>query len=75
MKHFPTPPETKDNSWFRQALFNNSNILTKIPTQNAKGYKLTHLEPIYFGFPPNCSLKLCDIYNGGTIKTQEDLAF
>ena len=73
MKNFPTPPQTKDNSWFRQALFNNSNIVTKIPTHNAKGYKVTHLEPIYFGFPPNCCLKISDIYNGGSLKSQEDI--
>ena len=64
VKNFPTQPGSKDNSWFRQALFQNSNIVTKIPTQNARGYKMTHLEPIYFGFPHNCCLNICDIYSG-----------
>ena len=62
--HFPTPPKTKDNSWISQALFHNSNILTKIPTNNARGYKMTHLEPIYFGFPRNCCIKIIEICRG-----------
>ena len=73
-KNFPTPPGSKDNSWIRQALFHNSNIVTKIPSQNARGYKMTHLEPIYFGFPNNCCLKICDIYSGGQLKSKEDIS-
>ena len=73
-KNFPTPTRSKDNSWIRQALFHNSNIVTKIPSQNARGYKMTHLEPIYFGFPKNCFLKICDIYSGGQLKSKEDLS-
>ena len=54
-KHFPTGPETRDNSWISQALFHNSNIVTKIPTNNARGFKMTHLEPIYFEFPQSAA--------------------
>ena len=74
VKNFPTPPDSKDNSWFRQPLFSNSNIVTKIPTQNARGYKVTHMEPVYFGFPHNCCLKISDIYSGGQLKSQEELS-
>ena len=45
-KRFPTPPGSKDNSWIRQALFHTANIVTTIPSQNARGYKMTYLDPI-----------------------------
>ena len=38
MKHFPTGAETRENSSICQALFHNSNITTKIPTNNAIGF-------------------------------------
>ena len=35
---------------------------------------MTHLEPIYFGFPPNCCIKIIDIYSGGAIKPIEEIS-
>ena len=35
---------------------------------------MTHLEPIYFGFPHNCCLKICDNYSGGQLKSKEELS-
>ena len=73
-KHFPTGPDSRDNSWICQALFHNSNITTKIPTNNARGFKMASLEPIYFGFPHNCCIKIIDIYRGGIIKPREEIS-
>jgi len=72
-KHFPTAPESKDNSWISQALFHNSNITTKIPTNNARGFKMCPLEPVYFGFPHNCCIKIIDLYRGGLLKPREEI--
>ena len=35
---------------------------------------MTHLEPIYFGFPRNCFIKIIDIYRGGQIKSKEEIS-
>ena len=72
-KHFPTAPDSRDNSWVSQALFHNSNITTKIPTNNARGFKMCPLEPIYFGFPRNCCIKVIDLYRGGLLKPREEI--
>ena len=68
-KAFPSDPSERDNSWVSQPLFNNSNVKTKIPTNNAAGYKLLPLDSRYFGFPSGLH-KVRYPGNGVTSQTQ-----
>ena len=32
------------------------------------------MEPVYFGFPRNCCLKIIDIYRGDQVKSKEEIS-
>ena len=34
---------------------------------------MSQLEPVYFGFPHNCCIKIIDIYRGGLLKPKEEI--
>ena len=47
VRKFPKEPEGMDNRWLEQAVFNNSNIKTKIKNHKNQGYKLEPLTTEY----------------------------
>ena len=73
VKAFPEPVEAKTNSWFCQPLFRNSNLLTKVPNRNRRGFKMLPVEPEYYGLPSNLTINLNELYDGGVFKTEEAL--
>ena len=72
-KMFPSPPETGDNSWICQPLFENSNI-TLPPSGTILPNKARHvLKPESLGLPPMLNLQVIDLYEGGKKASQETL--
>ena len=72
-KMFPNPPETGDNSWICQPLFENSNI-TLPPSGTILPNKARHvLKPESLGLPPMLNLQVIDLYEGGKKASQETL--
>ena len=72
-KAFPSDPSVRDNSWCSQPLFQNSNVKTKIPTNNAAGFKLQPLNPRYFGIPETSNIKIIDVFSACRFISQEQL--
>ena len=69
-QHFPTKPETLDNTWINQCAFFNTNINRKQP--NSK--QTTFLRPTFYGIPDTYhTLTLKDLYPAGTFITNEGL--
>ena len=61
-QHFPTGPETFDNSWLCQPLFFNMNFTRKMPNNS----KRTFLKPTFFGLPDTAhTLTVQDFYPEG----------
>ena len=61
-KHFPTGPETLDNSWLCQPLFYNLNFTRKMPNS----FKTTFLKPTFYGLPDRAhTLTVQDFYPNG----------
>ena len=72
-KMFPNPPETGDNSWICQPLFENSNIKLP-PFGTILPNKARHtLKPENLGLPPMLNLQVIDLYEGGRKASQETL--
>ena len=72
-KMFPNSPETGDNSWICQPLFENSNI-TLPPFGTILPNKARHtLKPENLGLPPMLNLQVIDLYEGGRKASQETL--
>ena len=70
---FPNPPETSDNSWICQPLFENSNIKLH-PFGTILPNKARHtLKPENLGLPPMLNLQVIDLYEGGRKASQETL--
>ena len=61
-QHFPTGPETLDNSWLCQPLFYNTNFTRKLPNSS----KTTFLKPTFYGLPDRAHmLTVQDFYPNG----------
>ena len=73
VKAFPEPVEVKTNSRFCQPLFRNSILLTKVQNRNRRGFKMLPVEPEYYGLPPNLTINLNELYEGGVFKNEEAL--
>ena len=67
---FPSDPETGDNSYACQPIFNNSH-LTFLRTVNNKT-KPTVFTQNYFGIPPNIKINVNELYNNGKFISIED---
>ena len=64
-KAFPNAPESGDNSWICQPLFENTNI-TLPPFGTILPNKARHvLKPENFGLPPMANLRIIDLFDGG----------
>ena len=72
-KMFPNSPETGDNSWICQPLFENSNI-TLPPFGTILPNKARHvLKSENLGLPPMLNLQVIDLYEGGKKASRETL--
>ena len=67
---FPSDPETGDNTYVCQPIFNNS-LLTFLRTVNNKT-KQTVFTQNYFGIPPNIKLNIKELYNNGKFISIDD---
>ena len=56
-----------------QSLPGRTKTKTKIPTNNAAGYKLQPLDPRYFGFPVTSNIKVIYVFSACRFKSQEQL--
>ena len=76
MKIYPTNNQ-KDNTWFCQPLFLNSNVRSYFPKPNSRGRPKKSLTPLnedHFNLPGNCVLLLSDLFHGGAFKSLSDLS-
>jgi hypothetical protein len=73
VKLFPTPVETKDNSWFCQPLINNSNLAVKLNNRHSRGFKLLPITPDRLDIPQRTTINLNELYEGGRFLEDEDL--
>ena len=64
-REFPQPVEARENSWFSQPFFSNSNIVTKVQNRRGRGFKLLPVSQIYLNLPPNLTINLNKLYDGG----------
>ena len=72
-KAFPNAPDSGDNSWICQPLFENTNI-TLPPFGTILPNKARHvLKPENFGLPPMANLRIIDLFDGGKKVSQENL--
>ena len=73
-QHFPTGPESFDNSWLLQPLFYNNVFTRKLPNSS----KTTYLKPTFYGLPDSAhTLTVQDFYPNGkfiTLATLNTLA-
>ena len=69
-QHFPTDPETLDNSWLCQPVFYNSNFTMKMPNSS----KTTFLKPTFYGLSDTAhTLTVEDFYPNGKFISLENL--
>ena len=64
-REFPQPVEARENSWFSQPFFPNSNIVTKVQNRRGRGFKLLPVSQTYLNLPPNLTINLNELYDGG----------
>ena len=62
-RNFPQPVEAKENSWFCQPMFSNTNIKTKVPNRRGRGFKM--VSQTYLNLPPNTTININELYVGG----------
>ena len=75
MKAFPTTNQ-KDNSWFCQPFFQNSNVRSFFPCHHSRGRPKKNLSSInenQFNIPGNCVIQLSDLFHGGVFKAHHEL--
>ena len=64
-REFPQPVKARENSWFSQTFFSNSNIVTQMQHRRGRGFKLLPVSQTYLNLPPNLTINLNELYDGG----------
>ena len=64
-REFPQPVEARENSWCSHPFFSNSNNVTKVQNRRGRGFKLLPVSQIYLNLPPNLTINLNKLYDGG----------
>ena len=64
-REFPQPVEARENSWFSQPFFSNSNIVTKVQNRRGRGFELIPVSQTYLNLPPYLTINLNELYDGG----------